>query len=133
MNINFVPATGDQALQLEKNVTQTANYAGASIDLSQGTGLFSPGGCGQPFGAVVRVSAIKTTAGNETYAFKIQESPDGVNWIDITVPVAAVGVGGFTIPAYLSKPFVRVGLAIAGTAPTITYSVELNPYVAATG
>lgn len=77
---------------------------------------------------VVSVTAIDTSSADETYAFKLQESADGsTGWKDIGAAEAATAVGTLLVKGFVTKPFVRLSLAVAGTTPSITYSADLSP------
>jgi hypothetical protein len=115
----FIPPT-DADLILSPAVTLTANTNGPALDLGQG---YAPGGLGDIMAGVVNVAALKTSAGNETYTFKLQQSADGSNgWADIGVTVAATTIGTLVVRGILTTRFVRLVLAVGGTSPSITYS-----------
>ncbi|HUO10073.1 MAG TPA: hypothetical protein VM008_17335 [Phycisphaerae bacterium] len=127
MNTAFVPSSQDAALTLESAVGRTANYNGNVLDMGFG---FSPGACGMPVGAVVQVFSMSTVNGDESYLFKLQESDDLTTWYDASCPVAAASANPmFTVPGFISRRWVRLALAIGGTAPSIMYSAWLNPNV----
>jgi hypothetical protein len=130
MNKNFIPTPLDEQLRLEASATKTATFAGTSFDNGAG---FAPGGCGQPFAAVVKVSAGDFTTGDETYTFTVEESDDNASFTTCSVAVSPdtatpnLKVGAFSVPGFLSKRYHRLRCVIAGTTPSITYEAWLNP------
>lgn len=127
MNTSYVPETQDQSLQMENGITKTATFSGTPLDNGLG---FSPGGNGMPVNAVIDITAIDGTSGDETYTVKLQESADTVTWVDIG-PSVSLTRGTpvcLAIPGVLSQRYVRVNLAVGGTSPAITYSAWLSPY-----
>jgi len=129
MNKNFIPTPQDEAMRLEASITKTANFAGTAFD--QGIG-FAPGGVGMPAVAVVNVTAADRASTDETYSFVLQESNDNASWNDCgaaqTVDVAgsAATLGAISVAGMISKRYVRVGLTVGGTTPSITYEAWLN-------
>lgn len=118
-----IPGPQDEATRLEASSTQTATYNTAALDLGNG---FAPGGIGEPVAVVANVTAIKTSAGDETYTHKLQESADAAAWTDAGVAVAMTAVGTSVAKGFITKRYVRRAVTIAGTAPTITNDALLN-------
>ena len=92
--------------------------------------------------AVIEASATKLTAGNETYTFALQDSPDNATWTNRSASVTSLGEGIATdggggtilVGGFIRQRFVRLATTIAGTAPTITLSdIYLQPQVNAVG
>jgi hypothetical protein len=136
----FIPTPQDEQLRLtgvpgSTPITQTAT--GGTPAISQGPTAsaggydhgvgFAPGGAGRVYAAVINVTAIKTSVGDETYTFHFQESADGSTWVDITTTLAVTAVGVVAMFAMKRLRYSRLNLVIAGTAPTITYEAWLNP------
>lgn len=115
----------DELLKLQAGGTFTATGNSAALDLGNG---YAPGGGGWPAQVAVKVTAVKTSAGNEAYAFRFQDSPDGATWTDRTPAVAAQAVDTFVLAGFVLAQFVRLAWTIAGTAPTVTIAdAYLNP------
>lgn len=119
----------DSQLALQASVTKTATFNSTGLDLGSG---FAPAGGGMPMQAIVNYSAGDFTTGDETYTFKIQDSPDNSAWTDrspgVAAPVTvAAPAGAITIPCSIQQRYVRLVNTIAGTTPTITYSAYLQP------
>lgn len=122
----------DAQLELLGAATQAASTNGAALVLSSDAfaSQFAPGQGGVPALAIIFLTAVKLTAGNETYAFKIQDSPDGVNWFDRspTTTVALEGMpndsggGVFVLGAFIRNYQVRLVTTLGGTAPSITFN-----------
>jgi hypothetical protein len=127
MNFNtaFVPGPLDNNLRLESSITKTADFAGTAFDLGSG---FAAGGAGQPFSAVVDVSAFDFTTEDETYAVTIQESADNSTWANISPAVDVGATGVKAIPVFVSSRYVRINLDVGGTSPSITYEGWLVPH-----
>jgi len=120
-----IPNVSDAKLALQASVTKTASFDSAALDLGSG---YAPGGAGQPMAAAVSVSAVDTTSSDETYNFTLQESDDGsTGWAACGAAAAASAVGGVLAKGFVTKRYVRLSLAIAGTTPSITYSATLMP------
>jgi hypothetical protein len=96
---------------------------------------FAPGGIGQPGAAVINVTAADRADSNETYTFKLQESPDNATWTDCGAPVsvavagAVATLGVILAKGVVTKPYIRLDLVVAGTTPSITYKAWFNPTV----
>jgi hypothetical protein len=121
----------DSQLQLQAAVTKTASFSGTGIDLGSG---FAPGGAGMPMTMDLRVSAVKVSATDETYTFKVEDSPDNSAWTARSegrlfgTGTGAGGVGAHGIGCTIQQRYVRYTVTIAGTSPTITYEAYLNPF-----
>lgn len=132
LNKFYVPTPQDEGMRLEAVATKVASFNGTAKNL--GTGYLS-GGLGRAMGAVMSPSAIDRTSSDETYTFVLQESADNVTYTDCG-PAVAVDVAGalatvatYTIPGFVTQPWVRLKLTAAGTTPSITYEAWLNPNV----
>src|SRR5262249_13599884 len=112
MNSSFIPGLIDASKHIEDAVTKTASYNGESIDLGSG---FAPGGLGDPLAAVVTVTALDHTTGDETYTMVLQESSDNATFTACGPVVTVAAIGAFTIPGWVSKRYIRVALVEAGT------------------
>jgi hypothetical protein len=125
---SFIPVMIDAAQHIEDAVTKTGNYNGATLDLGVG---FAPGGIGEPVSAVVNITAMDETSGNETYTFTLQESPDGTNWTACGIPTVLTAAGTSPVQSYsvyglVSQRYVRVALVVGGTTPSVTYSTDFG-------
>ena len=120
----LIPTPQDSQLLLQDTTTKTAAYNTPSLDLGAG---FAPGGAGTPVVAVVQVTTLDTTDGNENYSFTLQESSDNVSFgaAGGVTPVAAVG--GHAVRGWATKRYVRLALTVSGTTPSITFKSYLNP------
>lgn len=119
----------DANLLLQASVTKTATFNSTGVDLGSG---FAPAGGGMPMQGIVDYSAGDFTTGDETYTFKIQDSPDNSAWTDrspgVVAPVTvAAPAGAITIGAFIQQRYVRLVLTAAGTTPSITYLSYLHP------
>jgi hypothetical protein len=118
------PGPLDSELKLYDAQTLTGNTRSTEIDL--GGENFRPHPA-LPIGVVLNVQAIKTIAGNEAYAFKVQQrrtTSDGYEDTGLTITVSAVGnlhkiVG-------VDKPLISLLPVIGGTSPSITLSAWLT-------
>ena len=119
-----IPTPQDAQLLLQDTTTKTASYNTAALDLGQG---FSPGGLGRPAAAVVHVSALDTTDGNETYSFTLQESPDNISFSAAAALAAVALAGTVAATGHVKSRYVRLALAAAGTTPSVTFKAWLNP------
>ena len=118
-----VPTPQDAALLMQDTTTRTGNYTTPAVDLGSG---FAPGGLGKPVAAIVHVTALDTTDGNELYTMFLQESNDNVTFTAAgasTVPV----VGVVPVRGWATKRYVRLSVTIAGTSPSMTFKAWLNP------
>jgi hypothetical protein len=126
------------ATQLLAGATQTASTNGAAAN----AGTLNGGGTWNPAGTLmlvtIPITTLKRSAGNETYAFKVQDSPDGSTWTDRSVNRLASDDGGpntdgaagtLVIPCNIKNPAnVRLVSTLAGTSPSITFTaVALAP------
>ena len=124
-NSAFIPGPVDEKTRLEPAGTnKTADFVGTTLNL--GTG-YAPGGPGQAFCALVDVAAVDRTTGDETYAWKVQESADGSTWTDASPTVNITAAGAFSLPCFISQPNVRLWLDVGGTTPSVTYEAWLVP------
>ena len=133
----FVPGPPDAELELQAEVTKTADFDGAWVDLGEG---YEPGGLGQAAAAVVNVTAADRANSDETYAFLLEQADpdaagvaDAATAVQCSVPVsvevsgATATLGMVLVKSFITKRFVRLVLDVAGTTPSITYSANLNP------
>jgi hypothetical protein len=119
----------DKALEL-RNVadgaeTSTANEAAINVDvLNMGE-----------FKAVLNVTAIDRTTGDETYVFDISVSDaSGGTFTKVATLPAITAVGTYEIPLSGElvrqhdddADWVRVGCTLGGTSPSITYGAFLT-------
>jgi hypothetical protein len=119
----YIPMT-DASLEIQPAVTKTASFNGPALDLGKG---YAPGGLGTPLAAVVNVTAIDRTTGDETYVFKIQQSADGsTGWEDIGPATTTTVVGSVVAKGLCTSRFVRLVLTPGGTTPSITYGAFLG-------
>jgi hypothetical protein len=118
---------------LQASVTKTADFDSTAIDTGSGVAPGqSPSGAtpGLPVVAVINVSAIDTSDGNETYQFTVQESDDNSTFTAASIKTATTTIlatGSFLIGAFIKKRYVRLDLDVSGTTPSITYSAYLRP------
>jgi hypothetical protein len=127
MNTAFIPTPQDEDLRLESSITKTADFDGASKDMGLG---YAPGGIGQQVAAVVSISALDTASTDETYKFVVEESSDNSTFTPAGPIITVTATGVVSIPAWLSKRYVRLKLDVGGTTPSVTYQAWLNPLVA---
>ena len=123
-----------------KTITATENEA--TFDLGSGD-TFTEYPLEQvviPMIAKLVVTSYSTTNGNETYAFKVQTSPDGTTWTDYS-RIATLGAGtptdGSVVPNtggilqigfFSNNRYVRIVSTLGGTSPSIVLANSyLNP------
>jgi len=119
-----LPTPQDTALLMQDTTTKTASFNTTALDLGSG---FAPGGLGTPVAAVVNVTAVDTSSGNETYAFTLEESSDNVTFSAAGAAQAVTATGGFAVRGWLTSRYARLALVVAGTTPSVTYKAWLNP------
>jgi len=101
------------SVTMDALTAKTATTAGDSVDT-----------LGYNDGLLVIVTDIKTSAGNETYTVKMQESDTGTSgWTDIdglSVSVTADGVSYINVPGLHrdTKRYIRCHLTVGGTSPS---------------
>lgn len=125
----------DTQLQLQTSVTKTASFNSTAIDLGSG---FAPGGAGQAMQANIRVSAIVINDNDESYTFKVQDSPDNSTFTDrsegrVLLATASAAAGVLAIICGITQRYVRLVVTISGTTPSITYEAWLSPYTVGAG
>lgn len=126
--VSAIPTPQDESQLLQDTVTKTASFDSAGLDLGSG---FAPGGRGMQVAAVIDVSAIDRTTGDETYTFVLEESSDNATFAAIGVASAALTATGIVaIDGIVRKRYVRIALTAGGTTPSITYKAWLNTLVA---
>jgi hypothetical protein len=121
----------DSQLALQAAVTKTASFNSAALDMGSG---WAPGGGGVPMQAIVNYSAGDFTTGDESYTFKVQDSPDNSAWTDrspaVVAPVTVAAPSGvISVGAFIQQRYVRLVATLGGTTPSITYSANLQPFV----
>lgn len=121
--IGDFPGPLDSEQQFLDEATRTGNVASDVID--QGAN-FKPEPS-MPVRVVFNTTAIKTSAGNEAYQFKVQESFDGVNYVDTGLAVTLTEVGNVEKIVGISRRYLRLLPVITGTLPSITLSSWLLP------
>ena len=77
------------------------------MDLGSG---YAPGGVGQPVAAVVNVTAVDTTDGNETYSFVLQESADNSTYAPCGAAVSVTATGVAAVKGRVKSRYVRLAL-----------------------
>jgi hypothetical protein len=121
-----IPTPQDESQLLQDTVTKTADFNGAGFDLGAG---FEPDGIGRPVAGVIYTTAFDHTTGDETYAFKLQESDDDAAtdpYTDCGASVSVTAVGVVAAKGFIGKRYVRLALDVGGTTPSITYKAWLN-------
>src|SRR6185503_18000231 len=118
-----LPTPQDTQLLLQDTTTKTSSYNTPGLDLGSG---YSPGGLGQPLGAVVNVTAIDTADSNETYSFVMQESADNSTFNPVGAALAVSAAGVTAVKGRVTKRYVRLALTIGGTTPSITFKAWLH-------
>lgn len=117
----------DKLSVLQAEVTKTASFNGAGLDLSKGTRLE---------GMVARVlySAASNASGSGTVTFSIEHSDDNAVFVALASGAAdkitlttTDQAGEIFIPFQTSKRYVRLVCTISGgTTPTITYEGDVT-------
>lgn len=125
-------------IQLYAGGTLTATTNGAAIQPTVKDPNFDS--TGAPWQVSIPVT-IGAAGGAGTYGFKLQDSPDGVNWTDRSAnrlasddggPAANNATGTVTLDATLKNPAnVRLVVTVGGTTPSITVAaVTMQPLFA---
>ena len=120
----ILPTPQDSQLLIMDMTTRTANFNTTPLDLGSG---YAPGGLGQPASAVVNVTALDTTDGNETYSFTLQESSDNSAYAAAGMATAVTATGVTAVKGRITKRYLRLALTVGGTTPSITFKAWLNP------
>ncbi len=135
----------DTVLIVQPAAVLAAATASPVYDLARGAvlvaGKWEPNNGGAPLKLLCPVVAYALPAGgNQTYAFVVDESPDGVSWTPASPvrTVAGDGVpatGGLMILGFFSRQrYVQLVVTPAGTAPSVTLGdCYLSPLVDAFG
>ena len=119
----YIPLV-DGSMVIQADVTSAATANGPALNMGDG---YAPGGLGQPLAAVVNATAVKTSASNETYSLKLQQSSDGSTaWEDIGVGVLVAAAGVVVVSGLCTKANLRLVLTVGGTLPSITYSALIG-------
>lgn len=126
-----------QLLLLAANNNRTASANGNGLDITAGVGGFNPGEGGAPIQAAIPILSIDHTTGDETYAFKLQDSPDNATWTDISATRLAsdysgpnaTGAGGTVyVGGFVRQQYVRIVLTLGGTTPILNHGdIFLQP------
>lgn len=121
-----IPSMNDELLKTLAAGVITATTTGTAIDL--GAGVTFPLG-GMPMNAPLVATAVKTSAGDETYVYTVQDSPDNVTFTTRgTATIAAAGTQ--LLGVFVQQRYVRAVLTLGGTAPSITIAdTYINPIV----
>jgi hypothetical protein len=124
MSTPNIPTPQDAALVLQASVTKTTSFNSAGLDLGSG---FAPGGLGVALAAVVQVTAIDTSSGNEAYSITLEQSDDNATFAPAGASLAVAATGVFAANGRITKRYVRLVMTAGGTTPSITYKAWLNP------
>jgi hypothetical protein len=124
MSDPIIPTPQDTQLLLQDTTTKTASYNTPAMDLGAGR---APGGLGQPLAAVVLVTALDLTSGNESYSLALQESADNASFSAIGPTVAVSATGALAVSGRARQRYVRLALVAGGTTPSISFKAWLNP------
>jgi hypothetical protein len=124
MSTTQLPTPQDQSLLLQATVTKTASFSSAALDLGAG---FAPGGLGMPAAAILLVSALDVSSGDESYTFVIEDSGDNVTFAPVGASQLATATGAIAVSGRVTRQYVRLKLTVSGTTPTITCKAWLNP------
>lgn len=119
-----IPTPQDAALLMQDTTTKTSSYQTPGLDLGSG---FAPGGLGKPMAAIVNVTALDLTDGNETYTLVLQESSDNSTFTNVGVTTTVTAVGVTAVKGWVTKRYVRLSATTVGTTPSITFKAWLNP------
>jgi hypothetical protein len=127
-NPSVVPVVIDTAQHIQDAVTRTASGNGTGLDLGVG---FAPVGIGEPACAVVNITAMDETSGDESYTFTLQESADNSTFTNCGIPVVLTAVlasplGSYSVYGLVNQRYVRVAATISGTTPSVTYSTDFG-------
>jgi hypothetical protein len=116
----------DDQLLLQAAGTLTATGNGTALDLGAG---FAPAG-GKAFQVAIDATARDFTTGDETYKFKVQDSPDDATYTDRTPDTSLLAVGSIVLQGALHNRYVRLVRTLGGTTPSVTIkAVYLDPLV----
>jgi hypothetical protein len=119
-----LPSPQDTSLLMQDTTTKTANFNTTGLDLGSG---FAPGGLGKPVAAVVNVSALDASSGDETYSLTLEESSDNASFAAAGAAQAVTAVGAVAVRGWLTKRYARIALVVGGTTPSVTFKAWLNP------
>src|SRR3954471_1532457 len=100
-----LPTPQDQSLLLQATVTKRASFSSAGLDLGSG---FAPGGLGMPAAAVVLVSALDVSSGDESYTFVIEDSADNVTFAPVGASQVATAAGAIAVSGRVTRRYVRL-------------------------
>jgi hypothetical protein len=120
----IIPTPQDAQLLLQDTTTKTASFNTPAVDLGPG---FAPGGLGKPAAAVVRVTAVDVSDGNESYTFTLQDSADNVTFFPAGAATSVSAAGAVPVRGWVTRRYVRVALVASGTTPSVTFKAWLNP------
>lgn len=125
---NWIPTPQDARLQIATAQVITASGP-TTLNYDMGDG-FNPVGPGLPNALVVQATAVKTSAGNETYVMSLEESSDGVTWVPVTKTRTITAAGTNSLLGFVNRRYVRGNFTLGGTAPSITVNAWINPNLA---
>lgn len=124
-------------LLLAANTNKTASGNGTGVDITAGVGGFNPGEGGVPVQAAIPVVSIDHTTGDETYQFKLQDSPDNSTWTDISAnrlfsdysgPNVTGATGTVYVGGFVRQQYVRIVATLGGTTPILNHGdIFLQP------
>lgn len=123
LNNAYIPTPLDEATRLETATAKTATFAGTAFDLGVAPGN---AGIGEPMAAVVNISAVDRTTGDETYTWQLKDSPDGTTWTAIGPSVESHVVGMLSVPGFRTQRYVAISVTMAGTTPSATWDAWLT-------
>jgi hypothetical protein len=126
-------APTDINLRILAATTLAASGRSSIYDMAQGNpgawpDTFPADGGGWTMKVILAVTSMKISAGNETYSFVVQTSPDGVNWTNAS---RTVNLGTGTVTDTITPPdsitldfasrsqFVQLVYTLAGTSPSM--------------
>jgi hypothetical protein len=124
MNTAYIPSPLDEATRLETAIAKTATFAGTAFDL--GNAPQAQIGIGQPMAAVLKITAVDRTTGDETYTWQLMDSPDGTTWSAIGPAIESHVVGKLSIPGFRTQRYVALACTMAGTTPIATWDAWLT-------
>src|SRR4051812_20852532 len=110
-----LPTPQDAALLMQDTTTKTANYQTPGLDLGSG---YAPGGLGQPVCAVVNVTALDLSSGNETYPLTREEPADNVTFTAAGAAQSVTASGAVAARGWLTRRYARLSLVVGGTTPS---------------
>ena len=114
----------DTDLTFSDDVDLSASASSTVLDLGEN---FAPVPY-QVANVLIDVTAIKTSAGTETYHAKVWESADQQSWTETGVYITLEAIGQISKPVGLTKRYVKIGWQLSeGDSPAITGTAVLTP------